>query len=163
VPRPIFETMWDHSVLLLQRGQYCLMMHIKSPGAFCECLSNSTIGLLPSISSIPKIRIPSAQGSRHGVGLRLLLVNAVCSQSFCLSPAGFKSGSILTVDPEEARQLGPPWTRRYIYNHRTCGRWVPVPVWRVAVVVIMSLMMMMMMIRRRRRRNYDQGKEERWE
>ena len=26
---------------------------------------------------------------------------------------GFQSGSILTVDPEEGKRLGPPWTRRY--------------------------------------------------
>jgi hypothetical protein len=25
---------------------------------------------------------------------------------------GFKTGSILTVDPEEAKALGPPWQRR---------------------------------------------------
>ena len=25
---------------------------------------------------------------------------------------GFKSGSILTVDPEDAQKLGKPWTRR---------------------------------------------------
>ncbi|CAL8466327.1 g5863 [Coccomyxa elongata] len=35
---------------------------------------------------------------------------------------GFKSGSILTVDPHEAKVLGPPWQRRYIYNHKSCGR-----------------------------------------
>lgn len=35
---------------------------------------------------------------------------------------GFKTGSILTVDPEEADKLGRPWTRRYIYNHSSCGR-----------------------------------------
>ncbi|BDA51318.1 probable endonuclease 8 1 at N-terminal half [Coccomyxa sp. Obi] len=35
---------------------------------------------------------------------------------------GFKSGSILTVDPDEAKVLGPPWQRRYIYNHKSCGR-----------------------------------------
>ena len=35
---------------------------------------------------------------------------------------GFQSGSILTVDPEEAEILGAPWTRRYVYNHSTCGR-----------------------------------------
>lgn len=26
---------------------------------------------------------------------------------------GFQSGSILTVDPEEAQRLGKPWTRRH--------------------------------------------------
>ena len=29
---------------------------------------------------------------------------------------GFVTGSILTVDKEDASRLGPPWTRRYIYN-----------------------------------------------
>lgn len=35
---------------------------------------------------------------------------------------GFQSGSILTVDPEDAIKLGKPWTRRYIYNQARCGR-----------------------------------------
>ncbi|CAK0783892.1 hypothetical protein CVIRNUC_007092 [Coccomyxa viridis] len=34
---------------------------------------------------------------------------------------GFRTGSILTVDPEDAQSMGKPWTRRYIYNHRSCG------------------------------------------
>ena len=32
---------------------------------------------------------------------------------------GFKSGSILTVDPEDARKLGKPWTRRWGTTFRT--------------------------------------------
>lgn len=39
----------------------------------------------------------------------------------CLQ-AGVKSGSIKTVDPEEAKLLGKPWKSRYIYNHAKCGR-----------------------------------------
>jgi len=35
---------------------------------------------------------------------------------------GFVSGSIITVDDEDAQALGKPWTRRYIYNQRQCGR-----------------------------------------
>lgn len=42
--------------------------------------------------------------------------------SVLLLQRGFTSGSILTVDPSEASRLGPPWTRRYIYNHSHCGR-----------------------------------------
>jgi formamidopyrimidine-DNA glycosylase len=34
---------------------------------------------------------------------------------------GFETGSILTVDPEDATRLGKPWTRRYVYNQSTCG------------------------------------------
>lgn len=33
---------------------------------------------------------------------------------------GFQTGSILTVDAKE--NLPPPWTRRYVYNHSSCGR-----------------------------------------
>ena len=28
----------------------------------------------------------------------------------------------MTVDQEEAKKLGKPWTRRYIYNQKICGR-----------------------------------------
>lgn len=35
---------------------------------------------------------------------------------------GYECGSILTVDPEEAKALGKPTLRRYIYNAATCGR-----------------------------------------
>ncbi|KAK9813207.1 hypothetical protein WJX72_010568 [[Myrmecia] bisecta] len=46
----------------------------------------------------------------------------IWEHSVVLLQRGFKSGSILTVDPEEAAVLGKPWTRRYVYNHKTCGR-----------------------------------------
>jgi hypothetical protein len=35
---------------------------------------------------------------------------------------GYKTGSILTVDPDEAVQLGNPRMRRYIYNTANCPR-----------------------------------------
>jgi len=35
---------------------------------------------------------------------------------------GFETGSILTVDPEEAKALGKPKMRRYIYNTSKCPR-----------------------------------------
>lgn len=44
------------------------------------------------------------------------------AHSVLLLQRGFLTGSILTVDPEEARVLGPKWSRRYIYNQSTCGR-----------------------------------------
>jgi formamidopyrimidine-DNA glycosylase len=34
---------------------------------------------------------------------------------------GFSHGSIITVDEADAKKLGSPWTRRYVYNHSTCG------------------------------------------
>lgn len=39
--------------------------------------------------------------------------------TWCLR-RGFEKGSILTVDPAEG--LPEPWKRRYIYNHKRCGR-----------------------------------------
>ena len=38
--------------------------------------------------------------------------------SKALLQRGFVTGSILTVDPDEAAVLGQPWTRRYIYNQQ---------------------------------------------
>lgn len=34
---------------------------------------------------------------------------------------GFQTGSIITVDKEDAVRLGEPWTRRYVYNQTLCG------------------------------------------
>lgn len=41
------------------------------------------------------------------------LFELVWHHSVDLLQRGFKTGSILTVDPEDARKLGQPWTRRY--------------------------------------------------
>ena len=41
--------------------------------------------------------------------------------SVLLLQRGYVSGSILTVDAADAAALGPPWTRRYVYNHSRCG------------------------------------------
>lgn len=46
----------------------------------------------------------------------------VWRHSVLLLQRGFTTGSILTVDPEDAAAMGPPWTRRYIYNQATCGQ-----------------------------------------
>ncbi|CAK9115446.1 Endonuclease 8 1 (DNA glycosylase/AP lyase Nei 1) (DNA-(apurinic or apyrimidinic site) lyase Nei 1) (Endonuclease VIII 1) [Durusdinium trenchii] len=46
---------------------------------------------------------------------------------------GFATGSILTVDKEEAQRLGRPGMRRYIYNQTKCGRCQgPVSSWDMA-------------------------------
>lgn len=34
---------------------------------------------------------------------------------------GFSTGSILTVDADDAARLGAAWHRRYIYNQAACG------------------------------------------
>mmetsp|Transcript_18209 Transcript_18209/g.45975 ORF Transcript_18209/g.45975 Transcript_18209/m.45975 type:complete len:442 (+) Transcript_18209:581-1906(+) len=34
---------------------------------------------------------------------------------------GFETGSILTVTKADAKRLGAPWTRRYVYNQAACG------------------------------------------
>lgn len=46
---------------------------------------------------------------------------------------GYETGSILTVDPEEARALGKPKMRRYIYNTSKCPRCqTPIQTWQIA-------------------------------
>lgn len=48
--------------------------------------------------------------------------DTIWAHSYELLHKGFTCGSIITVDEEEAILLGKPWTRRYVYNHSTCGR-----------------------------------------
>ena len=45
----------------------------------------------------------------------------VWEHSVLLLQRGFKEGSILTVDPEEARKLGRPWTRRHALTILPCS------------------------------------------
>ena len=45
----------------------------------------------------------------------------IWKHSVLLLQRGFKTGSILTVDPADAQRLGEPWTRRYIYGQTKCG------------------------------------------
>lgn len=49
------------------------------------------------------------------------LFDLVWHHSVDLLQRGFKSGSILTVDPEDARKLGQPWTRRYASLRKLCS------------------------------------------
>jgi hypothetical protein len=46
----------------------------------------------------------------------------VWGHSVKLLRRGFECGSILTVDPEEAKALNKPEARRYIYNQKNCVR-----------------------------------------
>ena len=46
---------------------------------------------------------------------------------------GYETGSILTVDPDEAIALGKPKMRRYIYNSPKCPRCnSPIKTWQIA-------------------------------
>jgi len=46
---------------------------------------------------------------------------------------GYHTGSIITVDPDEARDLGKPTLRRYIYNTAQCPRCAtPIQAWQIA-------------------------------
>ena len=46
----------------------------------------------------------------------------VWRHTVCLLQRGYETGSILTVDEDEARALGKPTLRRYIYNQSNCPR-----------------------------------------
>ena len=60
--------------------------------------------------------------SRVAAELKRHDYDRIWAHSVALLQRGFESGSILTVDPEEARRLKRPTLRRYIYNRKTCGR-----------------------------------------
>lgn len=55
----------------------------------------------------------------------------IWKHSVQLLQRGFQSGSILTVDPEDAKKNGAPWTRRYIYNHPTCSCGSSIKSWKM--------------------------------
>ncbi|CAJ1949498.1 unnamed protein product [Cylindrotheca closterium] len=60
--------------------------------------------------------------NRPGLSLEREEFNRVWEQTVLLLERGYETGSILTVDPEEAKALGKPRLRRYIYNTAKCPR-----------------------------------------
>lgn len=60
--------------------------------------------------------------SRIGKTLKRQEFDRVWYHTKDLLERGYATGSILTVDPEEARGLGKPRMRRYIYNTAKCPR-----------------------------------------
>ena len=57
-----------------------------------------------------------------GNALTRTAFDQVWHHTVSLLQRGFTTGSILTVDPEEAKALGQPKLRRYIYNQSHCPR-----------------------------------------
>ena len=60
--------------------------------------------------------------SERGCDLRDAEFEAVWAHTVSLLRRGYEEGSILTVDADEARRLGKPAARRYIYNQAACVR-----------------------------------------
>jgi formamidopyrimidine-DNA glycosylase len=59
--------------------------------------------------------------------------DVIWHHTVALLKRGFETGSILTVDPDEARSLGKPSLRRYIYNSAKCPRCHSnIKVWQIA-------------------------------
>ena len=59
--------------------------------------------------------------------------DVVWHHTVALLKRGFETGSILTVDPDEALSLGKPRLRRYIYNSAECPRChSTIKVWQIA-------------------------------
>ncbi|CAB9522493.1 expressed unknown protein [Seminavis robusta] len=57
-----------------------------------------------------------------GMALQRSNFDQIWQHTVTLLQRGYQTGSILTVDPEEARRLGKPKLRRYIYNTSHCPR-----------------------------------------
>jgi hypothetical protein len=70
---------------------------------------------------------------KSGMDLERDEFDEIWSHTVALLNRGYKTGSILTVDPEEARALGKPKLRRYIYNSKNCPRCKsPIKTWDIA-------------------------------
>ena len=59
---------------------------------------------------------------KPGCDLEFYEFEKIWFHTVALLKRGFETGSILTVDPEEAKTLGKPKLRRYIYNSSKCPR-----------------------------------------
>ena len=68
-----------------------------------------------------------------GMTLERQEFDLIWKHTVSLLQRGYQTGSILTVDPEEAKQLGKPKLRRYIYNTSRCPRCnTGIQVWTIA-------------------------------
>lgn len=59
---------------------------------------------------------------KPGKELQKIEFDQIWFHTVALLKRGFETGSILTVDPDEAKVLGNPRLRRYIYNRSKCPR-----------------------------------------
>jgi formamidopyrimidine-DNA glycosylase len=70
---------------------------------------------------------------KRGLELETPEFDRIWYHTVALLERGYETGSILTVDPEEALSLGEPKLRRYIYNSSKCPRCKsPIKTWQIA-------------------------------
>jgi hypothetical protein len=70
---------------------------------------------------------------KRGLELERPEFDRIWYHTVALLERGYETGSILTVDPEEALSLGEPKLRRYIYNSSKCPRCKsPIKTWQIA-------------------------------
>jgi formamidopyrimidine-DNA glycosylase len=71
--------------------------------------------------------------NKRGMDLDKTEFDSIWYHTVALLKRGYETGSILTVDPEEAVSLGKPRLRRYIYNSSKCPRCdSPIKTWQIA-------------------------------
>jgi formamidopyrimidine-DNA glycosylase len=71
--------------------------------------------------------------NKRGMELDKTEFDSIWYHTVALLKRGYETGSILTVDPEEAVSLGKPRLRRYIYNSSKCPRCdSPIKTWQIA-------------------------------
>ncbi|MGK3761511.1 MAG: formamidopyrimidine-DNA glycosylase [Bacillariaceae sp.] len=71
--------------------------------------------------------------NKPGKDLEKTEFDIIWCHTVTLLKRGYETGSILTVDPEEAVSLGKPRLRRYIYNSSKCPRCdSPIKTWQIA-------------------------------
>jgi len=74
---------------------------------FCLVLANETCGIIVILQAGVHPEQPG-----HTVGREAF--DRIWHHSVLLLQRGFREGGILTVDAEEAKVLGNPWTRRWV-------------------------------------------------
>lgn len=93
--------------------------HTLDPANMDTSIRSTIYDLTPDVSNpnsylevVPLRSQAGVHPEQPGCTLSREAFDAVWEHSVLLMQRGFKTGSILTVDPEEALVLGEPWTRR---------------------------------------------------
>ena len=99
----------------------CLTVNFEGARSMSTCNSKVSSRMTPGTSTLPlgvlqMLMRHCLQAKVHpeqpGYSVDRETFERIWFHSVDLLQRGFKSGSILTVDPEDARKLGKPWTRR---------------------------------------------------
>lgn len=93
-----------------------LIHHLPSPFSPCGSCTQVETGCPYSVSPCLQAGVHPEQPSNT---VDRAAFERIWRHCVLLLQRGFKTGSILTVDPEEADKLGRPWTRRSVHRQQS--------------------------------------------